>query len=151
MTDTEAVLNEFLVTVFNDILRLEEMNLQGGPNKDLSVSEMHVLEAVENAAGESADGAGMAEVAAKLAVTSGTLSVAVKTLEQKGYLVRRRACRDKRRVIVDLTEKAVPALRHHTAFHEALVARAAAHLSEQQTQALIAALTSLHEFFTETD
>ncbi len=149
MTDTEAALNEFLVCVFNDILRLEELNLHGGPNRDLSVSEMHVLEAVEKAAAQAPEGAGMAEVASKLAVTSGTLSVAVKTLEHKGYLVRRRGVRDKRRVTVALTEKAQPALRRHAAFHEALVARAAAHLSEQQTQALIAALTSLHAFFTE--
>ncbi|MFR2590866.1 MAG: hypothetical protein ACLS9Y_10725 [Ruthenibacterium lactatiformans] len=47
MTQHEAQLNGFLVNVFNDILRLEEASIRKGPCKNLSVSEMHVLEAVE--------------------------------------------------------------------------------------------------------
>ena len=47
MTQHEAQLNGFLVNVFNDILRLEETSIRKGPCKNLSVSEMHVLEAVE--------------------------------------------------------------------------------------------------------
>ena len=48
MTQHEAQLNGFLVNVFNDILRLEEASIRKGPCKNLSVSEMHVLEAVES-------------------------------------------------------------------------------------------------------
>ena len=93
MTQHEAQLNGFLVNVFNDILRLEEASIRKGPCKNLSVSEMHVLEAVEKSSVDASGTAGMAEVAAHLSITSGTLSVAVKTLEQKGYLVRCRAVR----------------------------------------------------------
>ncbi len=85
MTQHEAQLNGFLVNVFNDILRLEEASIRKGPCKNLSVSEMHVLEAVEKSSVDASGAAGMAEVAAHLSITSGTLSVAVKTLEQKGY------------------------------------------------------------------
>ena len=102
MTQHEAQLNGFLVNVFNDILRLEEASIRKGPCKNLSVSEMHVLEAVEKSSVDASGAAGMAEVAAHLSITSGTLSVAVKTLEQKGYLVRSRGSRDKRRVTVAL-------------------------------------------------
>ena len=81
MTQHEAQLNGFLVNVFNDILRLEEASIRKGPCKNLSVSEMHVLEAVEKSSVDASGAAGMAEVAAHLSITSGTLSVAVKTLE----------------------------------------------------------------------
>ena len=118
MTQHEAQLNGFLVNVFNDILRLEEASIRKGPCKNLSVSEMHVLEAVEKSSVDASGAAGMAEVAAHLSITSGTLSVAVKTLEQKGYLVRSRGSRDKRRVTVALTPAARSALESHAAFHE---------------------------------
>ena len=147
MTQHEAQLNGFLVNVFNDILRLEEASIRKGPCKNLSVSEMHVLEAVEKSSVDASGAAGMAEVAAHLSITSGTLSVAVKTLEQKGYLVRSRGSRDKRRVTVALTSAARSALESHAAFHETLVARAAARLSEAEIAALSTALASLHAFF----
>ena len=148
MTQHEAQLNGFLVNVFNDILRLEEASIRKGPCKNLSVSEMHVLEAVEKSSVDASGAAGMAEVAAHLSITSGTLSVAVKTLEQKGYLVRSRGSRDKR-VTVALTSAARSALESHAAFHETLVARAAARLSEAEIAALSTALASLHAFFAE--
>ena len=99
MTEAEQKINSFLVDVFNDVLRLEEDDLARGPYKNLSVSEMHVLEAVDSAAG----GETMRELAARLRVTASTLTVAVKTLEQKGNLVRARAEEDRRKVTVTLT------------------------------------------------
>ena len=136
MTQHEAQLNGFLVNVFNDILRLEGGQHPQRAMQNLSVSEMHVLEAVEKSSVDASGAAGMAEVAAHLSITSGTLSVAVKTLEQKGYLVRSRGSRDKRRVTVALTSAARSALESHAAFHETLVARAAARLSEAEIAAL---------------
>ena len=111
MTQHEAQLNGYLVKVFYDNLRLEEASNRKGPCKNLSVSEMHVLEAVEKSSVDASGAAGMAEVAAHLSITSGTLSVAVKTLEQKGYLVRSRGSRDKRRVTAALTAAARSASR----------------------------------------
>ena len=73
MTEAEKKINRFLVDVFNDVLRLEEENLARGPHKNLSVSEMHVLEAVDNAA----EGVTMRELAARLRVTASTLTVAL--------------------------------------------------------------------------
>jgi len=60
MTPAEQKINHFLVDVFNDVLHLEEDSIAKGPYKNLSVSEMHVLEAVQN--GERAET--MSELAA---------------------------------------------------------------------------------------
>ena len=45
MADSRAQLNQFLVEVFHDVMRLEEQELLKGPFKNLSVTEMHVIEA----------------------------------------------------------------------------------------------------------
>lgn len=149
MTPQQQILNTFLVEVFNDILRLEEASLRRVQD-NVSVSELHVLEAAracaESAANEG-EGAGMAEIAARLHVTSGTLTVAVKTLEQKGCLVRTRHSHDKRRVLVTLTQAAQPLLAAHDAFHTALVTQASQQLSPAQQTALAEALSTLHIFF----
>ena len=74
VTEAEQKINSFLVDVFNDVLRLEEDDLARGPYKNLSVSEMHVLEAVDSAAG----GETMRELAARLRVTASTLTEAAR-------------------------------------------------------------------------
>lgn len=145
LTDAQQKINRFLVDVFNDVLRLEEENLARGPFKNLSVSEMHVLEAVDTAA----QAATMSELAARLRVTASTLTVAVKTLEQKGYLVRTRASDDRRKVIVALSGDARQALARHEAFHEQLIDRVSRQLSAEQMDQLADTLAALHGFFTD--
>lgn len=90
----EAQLNRFLVEVFHDVMRLEEQELLKGPFKNLSVSEMHVIEAACD--GQDKGSNSMAALAARLRVSAGTLTIAVKTLEQKGYLLRERSRSDRR-------------------------------------------------------
>lgn len=146
MTTQEQRLNLFLVQVFNDILRLEEANLRS-VCRSLSVNEVHVLDAVERCVHQG--GAGMADIAARLGITSGTLTVSAKTLEQKGYLTRVRGEKDKRRVTLALTEAALPILAAHAAFHERMVKAVSCHLSPHQLDALSEALSSMHTFFAE--
>ena len=145
VTEAEQKINSFLVDVFNDVLRLEEDDLARGPYKNLSVSEMHVLEAVDSAAG----GETMRELAARLRVTASTLTVAVKTLEQKGYLVRARAEEDRRKVTVTLTDAARGALERHAAFHEQMVDGVSRRLTPAQMDQLADTLAALHGFFTD--
>ncbi len=144
MNESERDINRFLVEVFNDVLHLEEASLAHGPCKNLSVSELHVLETVQN----SGEDPSMSELAAKLRVTASTLTIAVKTLEQKGYLIRQRSQQDRRRVTVHLTERAGAALDHHTEFHQHLVNGVCRNLGPEETRDLVRALNNLHDFFT---
>ena len=146
MTRQEEQINAFLVEVFNDVLRLEEEHLRGLGGKRLSVSEMHVLEAVQQRGGADIS---MRQLAAGLGVTASTLTIAVKTLERKGYLVRLRPLPDQRRVVVQLTEPAQRALQAHARFHQALVQQVSARLTGAELDALCQALAQLHGFFTE--
>lgn len=145
MTEQTQQMNRFLVNVFNDILRLEECNVRSSGCKNLSVTELHVLEAVQNAATQGA--ASMAGVAQQLGVTASTLTTAVKTLEAKGYVRREKDEQDKRRTNVCVTDAAKPALAQHTAFHAQLVAGVERRLNTQQLDTLCMALGTLHDFF----
>lgn len=144
MTQQQQTINGFLVDVFNDVLRLEECSLRK-ERTGLSLTELHVLETVQRVSEER--GGTMADVAAALGVTSGTLTIAVKTLEQKGYVRRERDDADRRRVIVRLTDKALPALRRHAEFHRALVTGATERLTDEELRAFTKALGSLRSFF----
>lgn len=143
MNRQEELINTFLVEVFNDVLRLEEASLLKSGCKNLSVSEMHVLEAVQQGKPDET----MSELAARLRVTASTLTVAVKTLEVKGYLLRHRAVTDRRKVTVTLTPPAEDALRHHAAFHQELVQQVSTQLPPAEMEALTQALECLHQYF----
>lgn len=145
MTVIEERLNEFFVHVFNDILRLEETSLAKGAHKQLSVSEMHVIEAVCNSQQEESNT--MKELSSKLRITASSLTIAVKTLEQKGYLLRKKSELDKRKVYVSATELAKAAYREHAKFHEALVCSISKELKEDELLTLTSALENLHHFF----
>lgn len=143
MTPKEQKLNDFLVGVFNDILRLEEANLraklrQSFGNRAACAGRRGPLRPAVQA---------WADIAAALKVTAGTATVAVKTLEQKGYLVRTRHKTDKRRVTVSLTGAAQAVLAHHEAFHAGLVRAVAQGLPVDELDALGSALARLHHYF----
>ena len=66
---------ETVVDVFNIAMDIQELYLKQGPFKQLSMSEMHVLEAVDKEASPS-----MSAVANHLNVTLGTLTTALKKI-----------------------------------------------------------------------
>lgn len=145
MADSRAQLNQFLVEVFHDVMRLEEQELLKGPFKNLSVTEMHVVEAACD--GQEKKENTMAALAARLRVSAGSLTIAVKTLEQKGYLLRQRSKADRRRVLVQPTSLGQKAYEVHRAFHRRMVESVCTQLKPEELEALTAALGVLHRFF----
>lgn len=145
MEQYKETINTFLVEVFHDILRLEEADLARGDFKNLSVHEMHVIEAVND--GNTEGLYSMSEIAAKLNVTASTLTTSVKTLESKGYLIRQKLSKDKRYVRLCLTPLGEKAYSCHQTFHQNLVEGISARLGEDELKTLSTALSTLHEFF----
>ena len=85
MKKSEQVLNVLLVDLFNDILKIEQKSLTQGNFSDLSLTEVHTLEAIGLY-----DSKTMSEVASKLEITVGTLTTAINKLIKKGYVERKR-------------------------------------------------------------
>lgn len=94
MNSVETV-NDILVNLFNEIMDIEERALITSEYKDISVKDMHVIEAI---------GIGnprnMSAVAKSLSVTVGTLTIAMNNLVKKGYVNRVRSEEDRRVVLV---------------------------------------------------
>ena len=141
MDDYEK-LNEVLVQLFNDTLEVERKYVEKSRFRDISVNDMHILEAI------GIDGAkSMSAIAKLVGVTVGTLTIAVNSLVKKGYVARARSQADRRVVLISLTEKGRSAYSHHEDFHRKMVEGVLKELSDEQIQVLVKAMTNLKEFF----
>ncbi len=144
--DQRAELNEFLVKVFHEILRIEENCLRTGEFKNLSIREMHVIEAV-CAAEQQGTNNRAGDIAQAQGISAGTLTTAVTYLEKKGCIERRPDPGDKRIVRLYATEKGRRANEAHQRFHQKMVADVLTALSSDETDVLIKGLKSLQAFF----
>ena len=140
-------INSFLVNAFNTILQLEDRALSSSHEfSNLSVREFHVIETVI-ACGEDSS---MSTISQRLGITVGSLTVAVKTLTQKGYLRREKRIGDMRRVYVLPTERGLAANEYHSTFHCKMVDALLEKLPPEELDTLVKALGVVSNFFDET-
>lgn len=145
MENIAELINRFLVTNFNYILRWEERVLSSGMEGQLSVSEYHVIEAIAET--ETLGNSTMSEVAQRLGITVGTLTTAVKTLEKKGFVLRQKGDADRRTVWLMLSPTGKQADALHTGFHRRMVGGIMDCLDSQQLLSLVSALEVLGDWF----
>lgn len=138
-------INNFLVKVFNGVLRTEEATLKSKEYKNLSMREMHVIEAVCEA--EQSERNSASEIANSQKVTAGTLTAAINTLEKKGYVVRRQDQKDRRMVRIFSTEKGKNANEIHQAFHHEMVSSILSVLNEEECKVFVKGLGAVKNFF----
>src|SRR5690554_2899929 len=141
MSRAKDLVNELLVEVFNNILSIEEKALRD-QGVELSMSEVHVLEAIQNAEHPT-----MTNVARKLRVTVGTLTTSIGTLVKKGYVKRKRGTEDKRIVFLNLTESAKNVLAIHDNFHDKMIESIFKDLSVEEDKVLIKSLENISNYF----
>lgn len=133
--------NDYLVSVFNDILTIEESELKKSQFKDLSITEMHTVEAIGMYKKKTTS-----EVAKELSITVGTLTTAINKLVKKDYVERIRSEDDRRVVKLGLTKKGKLLYRVHQHFHREMVKNILDGMATDEQQALLAALKNLHDF-----
>ncbi|MCR6515476.1 MAG: MarR family winged helix-turn-helix transcriptional regulator [Clostridium sp.] len=142
MEKKKQILNELLVQIFNDILQIEEQALKQGVLNDLSVTEIHTLDAIGMYSEKT-----MSEVAQTLKITVGTLTTAINKLIKKGYVERKRIEEDRRVVLIKLTKRGKLAYRLHEKFHNDMINATIEGLSPEEEKVLISSLERLNEFF----
>ena len=140
--DHYKAINDVLVNLFNEILDIERKALINGEYKDISVNDMHVIEAIGMK-----EPRNMSAVSRDLSVTVGTLTTAVNSLVKKGYVKRVRSEEDRRVVLISLTPKGEKAYDHHKGFHDKMVLAVLQDLNAQETESLTRALLKLQKFF----
>lgn len=142
MNGKAEVINRLLVDLFNNIQQIEEKSLNHDEISDLSITEIHTIEAI----GINTEST-MSEIAQKLKITSGTLTTCVNKLIKKGYVERKRIEEDRRVVLIKLTEKGETAYNYHKKFHDELVNNTVESLEEDEKEILISSLDRIKTFF----
>lgn len=135
------VLNDLLVDMFNQILTLEE-NFLKERGIALSMSEVHTLEAIDKSVGKT-----MSEVAKRLRITQGTLTVNINRLTNKGFVYRVQDEKDRRIYRLKLTDKSRSVLDVHEIFHGKMIDQLVSKLSLNEKELLVESLSQLNLYF----
>ena len=136
------VFHDILVNLFQEIMDIEEKALITAEFKNISVNDMHIIEAIGT--GEPKN---MSTVAKLMSVTVGTLTIAINNLVKKGYVSRVRSEEDRREMLISLTEKGKRVHKHHMEFHDGMVKALVEGLDEGQQEILVKSLLNLRKFF----
>ncbi len=145
MNDEFSTLNELLVKNFKDILRIEERVLnKREETKGLSMNEIHTLEIIGIDSEQI-----MSNIAKKLRVTPGTLSISISRLFKKGYIEKIKHDKDGRAIIIMLTDKGKEVYRIHEEFHKEMIDTVIKDLDMKEFKAVIEFLNRINSFFGE--
>lgn len=142
MGDEYKAINHVLVSLVNEIWKLEGEAIITKEFEDITNNDMHVIEAV--GLGE---GCNMSSIAKKLDITVGTLTIAMNNLVNKKYVERRRSEKDRRVVLVKLTDKGVAAYKHHEEYHREMIEAILSRLDDTELPVLMKMLEAVTEFF----
>lgn len=143
--EQKELLNEFFVTTFNSILAWEDQSLRSIGKSDISVREMHIIEAISMLENEEMNT--MANIAKVLSISPGSLTTAVNALVNKGYVSRGRREGDRRVVLVSPTEKGIEVNKRHKQFHNEMVDFVSEAIPEEEVDVILKSLKHLTEFF----
>ena len=144
-TEQKELLNGFFVTTFNSILAWEDQSLRSIGKSDISVREMHIIEAISILENEKMNT--MANIAKVLSISPGSLTTAVNALVNKGYVLRGRREGDRRVVLVSPTEKGIEVNKRHKQFHNEMVDFVSGEIPEEEFDVILKCLKHLTEFF----
>ena len=146
MKPFEEQLNEVIVDTYRSIFRVEENILKRSDQTDLSISEIHMLEAVGKGKDRRRTISELAEV---LNITLPSVTVAINKLMKKGYVEKVRGEEDGRIVYVSLTRQGRRIDSAHRYFHESMVRSIIRDMTESEMQALYKGVMKLDTFLKE--
>lgn len=135
------LINEYLTSIFNNVLVIEEVSLRGNRFKDISIKEMHTVDVIGNFSDVTPS-----FVSKELMVTLGTVTTCLNNLERKGYIERIRSDQDRRVVYLHLTKKGRLVHRLHKRFHKAMVEKIIDGMSPEEINVMGKGLTNLYQF-----
>ena len=144
MDDFSRELNQLLVCTYRDVGKLEEGMLHSVSGMEVSIGELHLMEAI----GESKDrGLLVCELAQRVDLTPPTVTVAINKLALKGYVLKTKSTVDKRSVIVTLTRTGKKVNAAHRYFHEQMVRNIEKLLSPAEREGMLRGMQTLNNFF----
>ena len=128
-----------LVKLFNDILDYQESALSTSEFKDLTNNDIHVISAIGMNCKKN-----MSMIAKELTVTIGTLTISINSLVRKGYVIKERSKKDKRVVLVKLSQRGKEAFIKYEEFHDEMVKSMLENLDDIESDTLMSALQKIN-------
>ena len=138
------LVHDYLTSIFNNVLVIEESSLRGSQFKDVSIKEMHTIDVIGTM-----PNATPSDISKELLVTLGTVTTSLNNLERKGYIERRRSSIDRRVVHLSLTKKGRLLYRLHKRFHNRMVMQVVEGMSPEEKNAMQKGLQNLYNFLEE--
>lgn len=138
------LVNDYLTSIFNNVLVIEESSLRGSQFKDVSIKEMHTIDVIGTT-----PNATPSDISRELLVTLGTVTTSLNNLERKGYIERRRSSIDRRVVHLSLTKKGRLLYRLHKRFHNRMVMQVVEGMSSEEQEVMQKGLQNLYNFLEE--
>ena len=124
------------------ILDAEEKALITGEFSDISINDIHVMDAIG-----AGDARQSSAVAHSLGVTMGTLTRAIDGLVKKDYVKRSKSSQDGRMVMLSLMPKGMRAQQRHSEFHERMMRAALSQFRPEETAFLERSLDTIQSYF----
>ncbi|MDN7145215.1 MarR family transcriptional regulator [Liquorilactobacillus mali] len=137
-------INDSLVRIYGDILWIEENELRQSRFKDLTIKDMHAINAITMYDKKTAS-----QVAKELHLTPGTLTSTINRLEKKDYVKRIRSSNDRRVIRLGLTKKGRLMYRAHDAFHRMMIDSFLKDVEPDEIKTIEKALRNLENFLRE--
>ena len=147
MTTFEENFNIFLVDSFNTILKLEEGIIRSSTDIPLTISELHLMEAIANTKENNT----ISGIATHLDITMSSVTIGVNKLIGKGFAQKEKSQRDGRSVHITLTPIGEKMDERHKSFHAKMIRQISAELSEQEKEVLAVAIEKLSIFFNKSE
>ncbi|MBW7987220.1 MarR family winged helix-turn-helix transcriptional regulator [Lactobacillus helveticus] len=134
-------INDALYNTYYGINRIEEEELKKSRFKDLTVKEMHAIDAITMY-----DHLTVSQVADKLHLSRATVTSTVDRLVRKRYAERIRDEKDRRVVHLALTKKGRVLCRAYHAYHNMMVKSFLQNLNDDELQTIYHAFKNLEKF-----
>jgi DNA-binding MarR family transcriptional regulator len=142
--DFAGKLNNLLYDTLRNINKVEEITVKRMDSLDLSINELHLLEAIGSNKEQKKT---IGDLAQALDVTLPSVTVAINKLVKKGYVLKEKGEKDGRTVFVSLTRLGHKVDLAHSYFHAQMNRKIALDLTEEEKRIMLIAIGKLNGFF----
>lgn len=132
-----------LTLAYRSVEEIEEDMLKSSQGLNLSISEMHLLQAVEDTGSDCT----ISSLSANQRVSLPSVTAAVNKLARKGYVEKERSPQDGWVVHVTLTRAGQKATTAHRYFHTRMVRSVSHALNAEEQEAMLKGVRKLNQFF----
>lgn len=140
-------LNDMLVSVYQSIGRMEQQMLKNDSRIELSISEIHFIEAVGSDVEEYPLGKTISELSRQMGITMSSVTLAANKLIKKGFLQKEKSATDGRVAHIKLTNEGRRMYKIHRLFHHTMVSEITGGMNVSDKETLLYIVGRLNEFF----